>query len=198
MIVNNKKKLILILIMVICLVSTGCKKKQPVDNTSEEVIEMRTQRYKGFDLELPSNVDFEEDGDYTFKLIAKDWTAIVQIFYDKEHLLTKNPDKYYRVMKNMLYDVEEPRNVTIGGKNLIAYNRHGELNSVIYISDFIGNFDYEVMFYNKDNDFSSNNVDKVLQILDKTRYRIEDHEVFYYKNIQTVFEVEEKLENIQQ
>ena len=182
------KKKYLLIFLVLCLVLTGCKKKNNEENNKPtETIATRIEKYKGFNFEVPDNIDFDGSQAYTFTLTGDTWAAEVQIYYDKEHQINKYPEKYYQTLKDMLYDVEKPVKVKVNGDEYVTFKRHGDIKSIIFTSLFQGNFSYEIDYYNSDNDYNYNHIDKVIDIMKKAIYRIDDHEVFFYKNISNAY-----------
>ena len=109
----KKKKLILFLVIVVIIsvvgfLLSGLFKKE------ETKVDNRLVQYKGFDFQVPENVEFQEYDRYLFTLTSKNWRARVEIVHDKGHEFTQSADKYYELLKGIGYDVSKPERSSPG------------------------------------------------------------------------------------
>lgn len=196
-----QKKLIIIIIDILLLIgaaiwyfSMPSNKKDTNTNTidSDEIYYEESnitkafstykQSYKGFDLEIPTNVKFKEIDNYFFLLEHPNWKSEVQIYHDRHNLIIDNPNIFGNVLKEMKYNVSDPQKMTMDGVDFNVYKRYGTTRSVICTANFIGNFVYELDFYPQSNNFNISDIITTIEVMKKATYRYDDHTIFYYRN----------------
>lgn len=181
-----KKYKFVVILLLISFLLVGCKNKEENNNINDNTpVEEKTNKnivsYKGFDYELPEGVTLTDDVDKQFTLTKKEeWVAYVEIFHDKNHNLAGKPDRYFEALKAYHYNVDPSTVLEVNGTKLNCYNRHGEVNSIICTANYIGNFSYQIDYFDKSNDFLTDGLKEVVDIMNKSTYRYDDHTVFYY------------------
>ena len=104
-----KKAKIVLIILIIIIISTlvlsyfkfNQTKEADYSGISKEKKDTETYKasYKNFEFEIPNDIKFSKVDDYTFLLKTNDWLAYIEIYYDMEHLIIKNSEKYYKYLK---------------------------------------------------------------------------------------------------
>ena len=181
---KNKVLLLIIVINIIIITILVIKyykyTKQKTDQTTYKI------SYKHFEFDIPQNVTFSEDDKYTFVLETSDWKAYVEIIHDNEKRLINDAEMYYNSLKKNYksYNLGQVKKEMINNKMFNICTRYGNSNNIvgaIGITDFHGNFIYQIDFIALNNNFSKSAMKPVIEIMNNSKYKNDSDEIYYYR-----------------
>ena len=142
-------------------------------------IDVYSVTFKNYTYELPKTTTYSKLDENRFKLISDEYEAVIEPLYDKESIVSEDPERYYEVLLNNGINVSKPEKMKIGFIGITKYEKiDSDANSTLYYFTYSSPIIYEIELYNL-----QDNLGRVMNIL--LSATVDEKENYDYREITT-------------
>lgn len=175
-------KIIMLIIDIIAIIILALLFIKWNSSKNDSDTNLKEINYKKFTFQIPQEMSYSEVDNKKFKLVTSNYEAIIEIFVDEANYMFEKRDKYYHLLLDDGYNVDNSYEETINGIPVLIYNKHIDDNSNSILCYFRINspFSAEIELINNDGSLKKDALNELVNIIYNNSYDYQSTEKFEY------------------